>query len=209
MGIIKNKYKSYKVPISNYSLFVNYKGIEMKGIVFTEFMDMVDEVFGVEITEEIIEKSDLPSGGAYTSVGTYPHSEIVSLVTSLGAVTGHPVPDLIRAFGKHMLSRFHGLFPEFFAEVTDVTSFLAQVDNHIHVEVRKLYPDADLPSLETTRLPDGGLEMIYKSNRMMGDLAEGLISGALDHFGNTHICSREDLQQTGGAQCIRFTMTAH
>ena len=52
----------------------------MKGIVFSEFMDLVEEKFGWETIDELIESTNLPSGGSYTAVGTYPHSEIVSLV---------------------------------------------------------------------------------------------------------------------------------
>lgn len=179
----------------------------MKGIVFTEFTDMVDDVFGMQTTETIIENSNLPSGGIYTSVGTYPHSEIVALVTNLSKETGVAISDLVRTFGKHLLGRFSQLFPAFFNGNSDVTHFLSQVDGYIHGEVRKLYPDADLPSLETTRLENGDLEIIYRSDRMMGDLAEGLIAGALDHFGNSHNCLRNDLQQEGGAQCVRFIIT--
>lgn len=48
----------------------------MKGIVFTGFLEMVDEVFSPEITECIIESSNLKSGGIYTAVGTYDYTEI-------------------------------------------------------------------------------------------------------------------------------------
>lgn len=46
----------------------------MKGIIFTEFLDMVDEQFGFEVTEHIIEKAkhQLSTGGSYSAVGTYP-----------------------------------------------------------------------------------------------------------------------------------------
>ncbi|MBA1333177.1 heme transporter CcmB, partial [Candidatus Endoriftia persephone str. Guaymas] len=43
----------------------------MKGIVFSKFIEFVEERFSPEMADDIIESSDLPSGGAYTSVGTY------------------------------------------------------------------------------------------------------------------------------------------
>lgn len=49
----------------------------MKGIVFVEFLEMVESTFSAEMADDIIDACDLSSGGAYTSVGTYPHSEIV------------------------------------------------------------------------------------------------------------------------------------
>jgi len=43
----------------------------MKGIIFTEFLEMVEDRFSPEIADRIIEAADLPSGGAYTAIGTY------------------------------------------------------------------------------------------------------------------------------------------
>ncbi len=180
----------------------------MKGIVFTEFIGLMETKFGADIAEQVIMDANLPSGGAYTSVGTYSHDEIVALVVTLSKKTGLEIPDLIRAFGTHLLRRFIVLFPSFFSELPEVTAFLAKVDDYVHGEVLKLYPDATLPQLDTSFKENGDLELLYKSDRMMGDLAEGLIVGAIDHFGQTHTCHREDLNQEGGAQCVRFTVTA-
>ena len=155
----------------------------MKGIVFAEFLDMVDANFGETVTEEIIAESDLPSGGVYTAVGTYDHAEIVTLVMGLSGKTGLPVPDLVRAFGQHLLTRFAALYPDFFETGGDVLAFLERVDGYIHGEVRKLYPTATLPKLVTERTGAGDLVITYRSDRRMGDLAEGLITGAIAHFG--------------------------
>ena len=40
----------------------------MKGIVFTEFLEMVEEKFDLETLDKIIINSKLPSEGVYTSV---------------------------------------------------------------------------------------------------------------------------------------------
>ena len=40
----------------------------MKGIVFSEFIDMVDDKFSIEMSERLIDEVELPSGGAYTTV---------------------------------------------------------------------------------------------------------------------------------------------
>ena len=53
----------------------------MKGIVFTEFLEMVETKFGLETVDNIIENSDLKSEGIYTSVGTYDFNEMVTPVS--------------------------------------------------------------------------------------------------------------------------------
>jgi len=55
----------------------------MKGIVFTEFLEMVEETFGLETVDYIIYKSELKSEGIYTSVGTYDFFEMLILISNL------------------------------------------------------------------------------------------------------------------------------
>ncbi|MBA2648463.1 MAG: hypothetical protein H0U75_02495 [Legionella sp.] len=42
----------------------------MKGIILTEFLEMVEVMFTAEMVENIIEDANLPNNGAYTDVGT-------------------------------------------------------------------------------------------------------------------------------------------
>ena len=163
----------------------------MKGVVFTEFLEMVEENISIDVAEEILASCELPSGGIYTSVGTYDYSEMLQLVMKLSSLTGADVPQLVQAFGRHLFGRFKQLYPELFGRIDSAFEFLSIVDNQIHVEVRKLYPDAELPRFETTRLGEDVLEMVYRSDRPFADLAEGLIAGCLQYFGETVEIRRE------------------
>ena len=154
----------------------------MKGMVFTEFLEMVEAKFSADMVDDIIADSDLPNGGAYTSVGTYDHAELVKMVVALSQRADIPAPTLVQVFGEHLFGRFNVLYPSFFAGITSALDFLEGIETVIHTEVRKLYPDAQLPQFECTRSADG-LHMRYSSPRHFGDLAEGLIKGAVAHFG--------------------------
>lgn len=52
----------------------------MKGIVFRSFFDMVEENFGFETVDKLLNSTQLESDGAYTTVGNYDHHELVALV---------------------------------------------------------------------------------------------------------------------------------
>ena len=173
----------------------------MKGIIFTEFLDLVEEKFGFEMQDAIIEECDLPSGGSYTAVGTYPHTEIVSLVVKLSEKTEIPVPDLLQVYGEHLFGRFTVLYPPFFEGSQTAFSFLAGVESNIHVEVKKLYPNAELPWFDIQRTEPGTLIMDYRSSRHLEDVAEGLIRGCLKHFNQPSTITREDL-----ADGVRFVI---
>ncbi|GJL65147.1 MAG: guanylate cyclase [Nitrospirales bacterium] len=178
----------------------------MKGIVFTEFSEMVEEQFGDDMLDTIIEESNLPSGGSYTAIGTYDHTEILQLVTALSTATNIEVPKLVFAFGEHLYKYFFSHYPVFFNAATNTFDFLESVENHIHVEVRKLYPDAELPSFDCRRIEPHQFEMIYRSTRPFADVAEGLITACCGHFHESISIEREDVHDTNG-QGVRFLLT--
>lgn len=155
----------------------------IKGVVFTEFLDFVAERYGADTVDDIIETSQLPSGGAYTAVGTYSHAEMVTLCTTLAAHTGEPVADLVRSFGSRLSGTFAQGYPAFFSRSGNFFDFLESIESHIHVEVRKLYPDAELPTFKIEERTPTRLVMEYRSPRRMGELAEGLILGTARQFG--------------------------
>ncbi len=176
----------------------------MKGIVFTEFLEMVEDRFSPEIADRLIDESDLPSGGVYTAVGTYPHTEIVSMVIKLAEITNLPIPALINAFGQYLFGRFYTLYPNFFIGITGSLDFLSRIEDVIHVEVKKLYPDAQLPKFDIERPDANTLHMTYHSERHLGDLAEGLIQSCIAHFGERIDLQRENLTAEGTP--VRFTL---
>ncbi|MGH1362975.1 MAG: heme NO-binding domain-containing protein [Calditrichia bacterium] len=178
----------------------------MKGVVFTEFVEFVEDEFGLDIADDMIDNSELESGGAYTSVGTYDHREMVELVTQLHLLTDKPVDGLIHAYGKHLFGRFAAGYEQFFKGVDSAFDFLQSIEHYIHVEVRKLYPDAELPSFDYSRPAENQLEMIYRSQRAFGDLAAGLIDGCIEFFNEDIKIERESLPADSGT-CIRFLLT--
>lgn len=177
----------------------------MKGIVFTEFIELVEDMFSPEIADAIIEESDLASGGSYTSVLSYDHKEMIELVALLSKKTKIPVEELLKTYGRRLCARFAMLYPDFFTGVFSTLDFLETVESHIHVEVKKLYVDAEVPSFQTDRVNGEEMRMLYSSLRPFADLAEGLIIGTADHFGELINLEREDWRE-GDRYCARFSL---
>jgi len=177
----------------------------MKGVVFTEFLEMVEDRFSPDIADQIVEQSELASGGAYTTLGTYDHGEMLTLVTHLSEATGAPVGDLVKAFGSHLFGRFVENYPVFFEQTGTAFDFLNNVEDYIHVEVRKLYPDAELPSIACEMPAPDQLDMTYRSSRPFAALAEGLVSACIDHFGEKIDMQVEDLSD-GAGTAARFVL---
>lgn len=178
----------------------------MKGIVFTEFIEMVEDTFSPNIADTMITSVSLASEGAYTSVGTYDHKEMVLLVTQLSQMTGIDVSSLLQKYGEFLFTKFVAGFPAFFEGVDSAFEMMKTIDNHIHVEVRKLYPDAELPVFEYVEPSENQLILKYSSPRGFADFAQGLMQGCIDHFGEKIDIERNDL--SGGAgTAVEFTLT--
>lgn len=154
----------------------------MLGVVFTEFMDMVEASFSADMVDDILDDAKLDSGGAYTAVGEYDHKEMVALVVALSRRSGAPIDDLVQTFGRHLFGRFVERYPGFFEDAHTPFDFLMSVESHIHKEVKKLYPNAELPSIKGQVLDDKTMEVVYSSVRPFSVLAHGLIEGVMQHF---------------------------
>lgn len=167
----------------------------MKGIVFREFLEMVETKYGYSVVDEIIEKSNINSNGAYTSVGTYQHEEIFKLVNQLSLILNVPEEKLFYAYGEYVFKSFLNTYPHLTINYNDAFELLAHIESAIHVEVLKLYPDAELPRIETRERTENSMIMVYYSQRKMSDFAEGLIQACLNYFGEKAIIKKEILAE--------------
>lgn len=152
----------------------------MKGIVFTEFLELVEEQYGIATVQKIIDECDLETGGVYTSVGTYNHGEMFQMVKKLSEIKDVPVPDLLKGYGEFFFTVLSKSYPKFM-EQSSLFDFLESIDGYIHPEVLKLYPDAELPRFSAS-VKEDHMELIYESTRKMSDFAIGLIKGAATYF---------------------------
>jgi len=165
----------------------------VKGVIFTEFLDFVEESFSDEMLETILSKTELSSQGSYTQVGLYDDAEMFALVETLSDQADLPVEDLLFKFGHHLFSRFAVLYPHFFSDPQNALTMLAEVESHIHSEVQKLYPDAYLPSVKFLKDSQNGTLIVYNSKRPLAKLCLGLIQGCIDYFGETLQVSTETI----------------
>ncbi len=176
----------------------------MKGIVFTEFLEMVETTFGLQTVDTIIQNANLPSEGVYTSVGTYDFNEMVSLLTELNIETGITQENLLYSFGHFLFGSLTKAHPEVVASYKSPIALLNCIEDHIHVHVKKLYPDAELPEFKILSKTDRTLEMIYSSSRGLYALAHGLIVKTFEHFGKMVKVDYKLLNENGTE--VKFTL---
>jgi len=155
----------------------------VKGLVFTTLYDFCEAHFGADMVDDVIDAAALPHQGAYTSVGTYPFEEMVSLISALVRLSGISMPEIMERFGEFCFSSWVKRFPALFND-RDIFDVLGDIDKFHEEEVRRLYPDAVLPSFKVMSRTPNELILEYCSCKPVADLAVGVIRGAGNHLGS-------------------------
>lgn len=158
----------------------------MKGIILSEFVEYIEQQLGEGVAQKIITDSDVESEGAYTRVGMYDYQELISLLTQSAAETQTDASVLLEGFSDHLFGVFKRDYSVFFEGVDNAVQMLMQIDDHIHVEVKKLYPDAELPTFDYTK-EGSQLTLNYQSPRPLASVAHCLVGACLKYFGSNEV----------------------
>ncbi len=92
-----------------------------------------------------------------------------------------------------------GNYPD--SEFLQLLPFLLTLNDIIHPEVRKLYPDADVPVFDFSHEGESTLVVGYRSARRLCFLAEGFIEGASSHFGQHVTIEQRLCMHDGNDRC--------
>lgn len=163
----------------------------MKGVLFTEFMEMVEEKWDLKMVDDLIIESDDPEEGAYSSTMYYKHENLVKLVVTLHEKTGIPLKDLLVTYGKYLFPKLAQSHLFLLKDIDNTLVLLERLEPIIHLNVKKLYPQSLPPTFRTERVDDRTLYLYYRSHRKMADVAEGLILGS-GNFYNENITVEQE-----------------
>jgi len=161
--------------------------------------EMVESKLGIDEWNATLEQAGV--SGSYTALGLYEDQELLTLVGVISERTGLSSDDLVYQFGEFMFPSFNERYPELIEQSRDLLGFLETIDSMIHVEVKKLYPDAMTPSFNHQRIDENNLLLLYRSDRKMCRLAEGLIAGAGEYFNQKFVLTHEPCMLEGSDHC--------
>lgn len=172
----------------------------MKGLVFNLLEDVVTEHHGPDTWDALVEAAGV--SGHYTSLGNYPDSDIEALVAAACAALSLDRNTVLKWFGENAMPLLAERYPALFEGHTSAKTFVDGVNDVIHAEVRKLYPDAVCPHFRLSEGPDGDLMMDYQSVRRMCALAEGFVVGAGAYFAEEVQFTHEACVDHGDRVCV-------
>lgn len=154
----------------------------MKGVIFNLLESFVVENFGEEKYEDILFETKLLTQEPFVDAGIYPDEDFLAIVGKTCDKLGITVDEACHAFGKYCFKELVGLYPVFLKGISDAKSFIEVVDGVIHVEVLKLYPDAELPKFDYKSDSEKTLNIKYTSPKKLCQFMEGIIHGCAEYF---------------------------
>lgn len=176
----------------------------MKGVIFTELIEMMEDLMGLDFTNKVIEDARLENDGAYTAVGTYSQQDMFKLMQSLSKYAGNSQEKLLKSYGEYLFYRLSTTYAKELAESPHAFSFLQKLKAIIRMEVLKFAPKARVPLISTRLKDKNTLEVLYSANQNMSDLIEGIILGCIGYYQEAISIERELSQPDGSS--VRFIL---
>lgn len=137
----------------------------MKGLLFTELLEMVEEDFGYHTANDIVLRSNLSSGGIYTASRRYHRAEMSVLFEQLHQQTKVPFEQLSAAFGRRLCRRITQVYPQ---HKTYVNRIFAMISKR-----------STTPVFQYVSASGSSLTVLYHPQANAACLADGMIKGYL------------------------------
>lgn len=189
-------------PIYYKKVLPNDKEQTLKGVVLVKLSEFVEETWGLALWDEILQEANLESEGIYTSVGQYDDQEFFALVQLVANKKELTIEQTQKAFGEWLFTELLAIAPPGAHDFVDIFEFLHGVQNIIHVEVKKLYPDVLLPEFDFLFESENTLRFHYKSPRKLCYFCEGIINGLSHHVKQEVTVSHVECEHNNDARCV-------
>ena len=174
----------------------------MKGVIFNILEDFVVDGWGEDAYDEILSMCPVSAHGPFVGPGTYPDAELFAIAGAAAKKLGVPLSDALRAFGSFTFPKLAARYPMFLDGAEDAKTFLQSVHSVIHVEVRKLYPQAITPAFQYEDTGSDSLRVLYTSKRKLCQFMEGMIAGVGTHFRENIAVTHSACLLEGADACV-------
>jgi hypothetical protein len=159
------------------------------------------------VADRVIAASESSCDGAYVSVDTYPHAELLRIVSALAQAVEEDPAALIQSFGESLFGKLVVAYGHLLEDINDPFTLLEKLDGFVHFEVKKLEPEAELPEFHCDRTGSQSVTLTYNSSRALSDLAEGLLLGCFAHYRRPVRVRRQDRSEGAGTLVDFFIET--
>lgn len=154
----------------------------MKGVIAKCLGDLVQETFGKDKWEKILEKSGINPTTIFLVTADVPDDAIMTVVRNTCDVLGITPLQAADAFGDYWVNVYAPkLYKAYYAGKKNAKDLLLNMDS-VHKMVTQTVPNAHPPRFDYEWTNDKTLVMHYKSTRGLIDFLVGLIKGVGKYY---------------------------
>ena len=85
--------------------------LAVNGGVFEDFIALLEDRFGLDVVDTVLDQPGLATGGVYTADGDYDERELLALINAFGVETGTQSTELMHELGGCLFARVILRFP--------------------------------------------------------------------------------------------------
>lgn len=153
----------------------------MKNLFFQELIEMMEIRFGQEIKDHVLDNSHLDHSGSFKTRDQYDSAQFMRMVANFGRLIQLPYNSTMRAFGRHLNKNLIKKFPNIFESQKDTFSLFKNFDVVLR-EVKKYFPESQIPKVTFKDAGPNNLTIIYDSELPLADVAEGMLLSTIDYY---------------------------
>lgn len=180
----------------------------MHGVVMSGLQSFIEDQRSGPSWREVRKRADIDRT-TYSRTDDYPDEEFEQVYEVLVEQFGMDGPTLQQQFGQYLFSSLADIYGRlYFEDEWDALDLIENVEESIHQSLKRR-GDATFtpPELETDRIGDHRVVVIYTSDRQLCDLAKGMVQGVADHFDTPLEIDEASCMKDGDERC-RLVVTS-
>jgi hypothetical protein len=131
---------------------------------------------------------------------------LLAAAKELSHTCARPLSEILHSFGSVLFRRLAVLYPIFFVDTDSAFEFLSSIDLRGREDLVRLRSASGVAGLECRHPQPGRLEIVFRSDWPLADLAAGLIEGCGEYYREGIRVDRRYLLATKG-QAVLFVVT--
>lgn len=173
----------------------------MHGIILRELKHFVVDGYDQDAWNAVVEAAGIDRS-LFVPVTTYPDEYVYEIVEAASELTGESPEDLQYEFGRYVVPspvETYGVHAD--ADWSGL-ELVENVEEYIHEALRaKNLSKFTPPGIDAERRGDDRVLVTYSSDRMLCDLARGILQGVADHYEESWRIVEQRCMHDGDSEC--------
>lgn len=102
--------------------------LPVNGRVFEDFIAVLEDRFGLEVVDTVLDQPGLASGGVYTADGNYDECELITLVNAFVVETGSQATELMHDLGVCLFAQLISRCPALISGQSGSLDLMTQIE---------------------------------------------------------------------------------